>query len=69
MDSGDIPPAAGSALPSAAEGERPDGGGSRDGVDVTLIRWMLGLTPRRRLEILTANVRAIRRLRHVNPRP
>jgi hypothetical protein len=37
---------------------------SRDGVDLTLIRWMLSLTPRQRLETLQANVESIMRLKH-----
>jgi hypothetical protein len=36
---------------------------SEDGVDLTLIRWMLSLTPRERLELLENNVRSILRLR------
>ena len=36
---------------------------SPDGVDLTLIRWMLSLTPVRRLEALRATVRSILRLR------
>ena len=36
---------------------------SPDGVDLTLIRWMLSLTPEERLRALQANVRAILRLR------
>ncbi len=36
---------------------------SEDGVDLTLIRWMLSLTPAERLEVLEANVRSILRLR------
>ena len=34
-----------------------------DGVDVTLIRWMLSLSPRQRLLVLQQNVRSILRLR------
>ncbi len=34
-----------------------------DGVDVSLIRWMLSLTPRERLEVLQAHVRATLELR------
>ncbi len=37
---------------------------SQEGVDLTLIRWMLTLTPRQRLEVLQQNVRSILRLRH-----
>jgi hypothetical protein len=36
---------------------------SEDGVDLTLIRWMLSLTPAERLEALQNNVRSILRLR------
>jgi hypothetical protein len=36
---------------------------SAEGVDLTLIRWMLALTPLQRLEILRQNIRSIRRLR------
>ncbi len=36
---------------------------SADGVDLTLIRWMLSLTPMERLQILQNNVRSIMRLR------
>lgn len=36
---------------------------SEDGVDLTLIRWMLSLTPEERLEALQQNLRSIMRLR------
>jgi hypothetical protein len=36
---------------------------SDDGVDLTLIRWMLSLTPMERLQTLQNNVRSILRLR------
>jgi hypothetical protein len=36
---------------------------SEDGVDLTLIRWMLSLTPAKRLKVLQDNARAILRLR------
>ena len=36
---------------------------SADGVDLTLIRWMLSLTPMERLQTLQNNVRSILRLR------
>lgn len=36
---------------------------SKDGVDRTLIRWMLSLSPAERLEVLQQNVWAILRLR------
>lgn len=40
---------------------------SEDGVDLTLIRWMLSLTPAQRLEVLQQHNRAIARLRDANP--
>jgi len=46
---------------SGAPGAEPTH--SEDGVDLTLIRWMLSLTPRERLEVLENNVRSILRLR------
>jgi len=42
---------------------------SPDGVDLTLIRWMLSLTYAERLEVLQANVRSILILRDAIPRP
>ncbi len=39
---------------------------SEDGVDLTLIRWMLSLSPAERLAVLQANVRSIVRLRNAN---
>jgi len=36
---------------------------SAEGVDLTLIRWMLSLTPLERLQTLQNNVRSIMRLR------
>jgi hypothetical protein len=39
-----------------------------DGVDVTLIRWMLTLTPAQRLEVLQQHVQAIMSLRDAIPR-
>jgi hypothetical protein len=36
---------------------------SEDGVDLTLIRWMLSLTPAERLEVLQNTVASILRLR------
>jgi hypothetical protein len=34
-----------------------------DGIDLTLIRWMLSLTPAQRLQVLEQNIRSIERLR------
>ena len=36
---------------------------STDGVDLTLIRWMLSLTPAERLQVLQRNIQSILRLR------
>ena len=36
---------------------------SEDGVDLTLIRWMLSLTPAQRLQTLQQHVRSIMELR------
>jgi hypothetical protein len=36
---------------------------SKDGMDLTLIRWMLSLSPAERLQVLQENVGAILRLR------
>jgi hypothetical protein len=36
---------------------------SEDGVDLTLIRWMLRLTPAERLQVLQRNIRSIIKLR------
>jgi hypothetical protein len=35
-----------------------------DGVDLTLIRWMLSLTPAERLQVLQQAVRSLQRLRN-----
>ena len=36
---------------------------SEDGVDLSLIRWMLSMTPTERLQTLQQNIRSIMRLR------
>jgi hypothetical protein len=41
---------------------------SEDGVDVSLTRWMLSLTPADRLQVLQANVNQILRNRELNAR-
>jgi hypothetical protein len=41
---------------------------SPDGVDLTLIRWMLGLTPAQRLRVLQQYVTSILRIRDANAR-
>ena len=37
---------------------------SEDGVDLTLIRWMLSLTPEERIKALEDNVYALTRFKH-----
>ena len=37
---------------------------SEDGIDLTLIRWMLSLTPAQRLQVLQQNVSSLTRLRN-----
>ncbi|MFZ0450061.1 MAG: hypothetical protein WAL98_12535 [Desulfatiglandaceae bacterium] len=39
---------------------------SEDGVDLTLIRWMLSMTPAERLQTLQQNIASIGRLRDIN---
>ncbi len=39
---------------------------SEDGVDLTLIRWMLSLTPTERLQVLQRQVNAILAIRKLN---
>jgi hypothetical protein len=41
---------------------------SDDGVDLTLIRWMLSLTPAERLDVLQGHVEGILSIRHANER-
>jgi hypothetical protein len=45
-------------------GDRQWDGYSVDGVDETLIEWMLSLTPTERLEVLQQAVRSLAELRH-----
>lgn len=40
---------------------------SKDSVDLTLIRWMLSMTPSERLQVLQQNIRSIMRLRGDTP--
>ena len=39
---------------------------SPDGVDLTLIRWMLSLTPAERLQVLQRHLRSILKIRAAN---
>ncbi|MFH1018170.1 MAG: hypothetical protein V1798_08320 [Pseudomonadota bacterium] len=38
------------------------------GIDVTLIRWMLSLSPAQRLAVLSRTVQSILKLRRANPK-
>jgi tripartite-type tricarboxylate transporter receptor subunit TctC len=50
--------------PNEAQGVTPDlPTHSEDGVDLTLIRWMLSMTPAERLQTLQQTVESILRLR------
>jgi len=40
----------------------------KTGVDVTLIRWMLSLTPTERLQVLQQHIQSVRKLLDENPR-
>lgn len=53
------------SLQDSGDADRPSH--SADGVDLTLIRWMLSLTPLERLEVLQQHLRAVARLRDANP--
>jgi hypothetical protein len=46
--------------------EEPDAY-SEDGVDLTLIRWMLSLTPAERLGVLQRFVNSVQSIRELNP--
>ncbi len=41
---------------------------SEDGVDLSLIRWMLSLTPAERLQFLEERINEILAIRHLNAR-
>jgi hypothetical protein len=41
---------------------------SEDGVDLSLIRWMLSLTPAERLQVLQRHVDSIEEMRNLNAR-
>jgi hypothetical protein len=45
---------------------RPQTEYSEDGVDLTLIRWMLSLTPAERLQVLQRHVNAVLAIRELN---
>ena len=49
---------------SERDGIFPDDGYSREGVDLTLIRWMLSLTAEERLVVLQSYVQSVLELRN-----
>jgi len=49
-----------------SEDEQPLTDYSADGVDLTLIRWMLSLTPAERLAFLERHINRILRIRALN---
>lgn len=51
-----------------AENDAPLSDYSPDGVDLTLIRWMLSLTPAERLQFLQNHVNGILAIRALNDR-
>lgn len=52
--------------PKSDPGYLPDY--SEDGVDLSLIRWMLSLTPRERLEFAEQHANSILKIRELNGR-
>lgn len=50
------------------EEELPPTGYGEDGVDLTLIRWMLSLTPAERLQIVDRYAAGISTIRELNAR-
>ncbi len=52
-------------IPQIDDKERKDY--SEDGVDLTLIRWMLSLNPAQRLQFLQENIQSIQELRSEPP--
>ena len=57
------PPSAGQKMKRSFGNEQTY---SEDGVDLTLIRWMLSLTPLERLQVLQQSVQSLLRLRDGN---
>ena len=53
-----------SAQSEGAQAERPEY--SSDGVDLTMIRWMLSLTPAERLQTLQRFVNSVEKIRAQN---
>lgn len=53
---------------ASAEQPDPHPESSEDGVDLSLIRWMLSLTPAERLEFLEDQINAVLEIRELNAR-
>jgi hypothetical protein len=51
------------AMNDEKNSEKPGAERREDGVDLTLIRWMLSLTPEERLRILENGIRSLERLK------
>ena len=51
-------------IPVIEEGELPSF--AEDGTDLTLIRWMLSLSPRERLQVLQDHVNMVEGIREAN---
>ncbi len=60
----DDPGANARADEASVESDTPLPTHSEDGVDLTLIRWMLSLTPAQRLETLQSYVLSVLSMRH-----
>ncbi len=56
----------GDTYPEGASTSKDSPTHSEDGVDLTLIRWMLSLTPAQRLRVLQQTIRSIIKLREKN---
>lgn len=57
------------ASPRQHEPDMPADAATDDGVDITLIRWMLSPTPMQRLSVLQQQVDAIAKLRDARETP
>ena len=49
--------------PAQKADSEPERAHSEEGVDLTLIRWMLSLTPAERLQVLERHIASVQRLR------
>ena len=57
-----------SSLPKYTQGTEEYPRFSENGIDLTLIRWMLSLTPTERMQVLRQNLNAIERLHNATTR-